>query len=191
MRDGLIGYIDTPAQGNRREPSVEWCADNGCFSDRWQPDRWWKWIERQERTMRFATCPDKVADWDATLRLFDQWAPRMDSAELPVAIVAQDGANVETIPWDDITCVFIGGSTEWKLSQTSEAIIAEANRRNKWAHVGRVNSYRRLRWASDAGANSADGTHLTFNPTKRLAEVLRWLSNLESSPSLDLWSDRS
>lgn len=179
MRDGIIGYIDTPMQGNRRENGVEWCADNGCFSERWEAVKWWRWIDRQERTMRFATCPDVVSDWDATRALFDEWAPRMTDSELPVAIVAQDGAKATSIPWSDISCVFIGGSTAWKVSANTEDIVQEANRRNVWAHVGRVNSYKRLKWARDIGADSADGTMLVFNPTKRLTELRRWLTTLD------------
>lgn len=186
MRDGIIGYIDTPMQGNRREPGVEWCADNGCFSDRWDATRWWRWIDQQERTMRFATCPDVVADWDKTLALFDKWAPRMKDVELPVAVVAQDGATTASIPWADISCVFIGGTTKWKMSANTEDIVQEANRQGVWAHVGRVNSFKRLRWARDIGADSADGTMLVFNPTKRFAELRRWLSALDETHPLPM-----
>lgn len=187
MREGLIGYIDTPAQGNKRDDGVDWCADNGCYSNRWNADRWWRWLDSQERTMRFASCPDVVCDWDETRRRFEEWAPRMIAADLPVAIVAQDGATVESIPWSDVQCVFIGGSTEWKLSQSVELLVSEANRRGVWAHIGRVNSYRRFRWANDIGANSCDGTMLVFDPTGRFAELKRWLEDIDRVPSLPLW----
>ena len=39
MREGSLGFIDTPAQGNVRPDGVMWCADNGCFSDRWDETR--------------------------------------------------------------------------------------------------------------------------------------------------------
>lgn len=186
MRDGIIGYIDTPLQGNRREPNVQWCADNGCYSNKWNADHWWRWLDRQERTMRFAACPDVVSNWESTLQLFEQWAPRMTAAELPVAVVAQDGASVDSIPWTDVSCVFIGGSTEWKLSKQAEAIVGSANARGVWAHVGRVNSYKRLKWARDIGANSADGTMLVFQPTKRLAQLKRWLKTLDELQPLPI-----
>lgn len=188
MRQGLLGFIATPAQGNKKEPGVDWCADNGCFSNKWNGDHWWRWLDRQERTMRFATCPDVVGNWNQTLRLFNKWAPRMTAAQIPVAVVAQDGATPQTIPWDDVSCVFIGGTTEWKLSATAESIVAEANRKQIWAHIGRVNSYKRLRWANDIGANSCDGTMLVFHPTICLERLLRWLSDLQQIPSLPLWA---
>jgi hypothetical protein len=186
MREGIIGYIDTPAQGNKRIENVQWCADNGCFSSKWESSHWWKWLNKQERTMRFAVCPDVVSDWTATQRLFDEWAPKMRAEGFPVAICAQDGARPSEIPWDEIDCVFIGGSTEWKLSSNTEEIISLANRNGTWAHIGRVNSYKRLRWARDIGANSADGTMLVFNPTERLADLKRWLRRLEDSHPLPL-----
>ena len=186
MRDGIIGYIDTPAQGNKREPNVQWCADNGCFSSKWDSSQWWKWINRQERTMKFAVCPDVVADWDGTRRLFEEWQPKMRAEGLPVALCAQDGAVESDIPWNDIDCLFIGGSTEWKLSPNTEQLVAAAAAQRTWAHIGRVNSYKRLRWARDIGANSADGTMLVFNPTKRLAELKRWLQMLDDSTPLPL-----
>ncbi len=45
MAEGVIGLIDTPRQGNRRPPGVLWCADNGCFSERWEPAEWWRFLE--------------------------------------------------------------------------------------------------------------------------------------------------
>jgi len=185
MRDGLLGYIDTPSQGNKREPEVDWCADNGCFSESWDEQKWWRWIDSQERTMRFACVPDVVSDWNATLRLFEKWQPIMDAAQLPLACVAQDGATPDQIPWELIRCVFIGGSTDWKLGEMSESIIREGNNQGVWVHVGRVNSLKRLRWAKHAGADSVDGTMLVFNPTKRLEELLRWLPIVNSEQRLE------
>lgn len=191
MRNGLLGFIDTPAQGNRREPNVDWIADNGCYSNRWNADHWWKWLTRQPQTMRFCTAPDVVGDWQATLDLFATWSPAMSARRLPIACVAQDGATNETMPWHAISAVFIGGSTEWKLSKDSEAIVAEANRRSTWAHIGRVNTLRRLQWAKQIGANSVDGTMLTFNPTARLRQLLRWMQQIETQPSLDGLTQRN
>lgn len=186
MLNHEIGYIDTPSQGNKRPENVDWCADNGCFSERWNETKWWQWLDKQPRTMRFATVPDVVADWNATLERFEQYAPQMTTAGFPIAVVAQDGAQISSVPWQRISAVFIGGSTEWKLSKTSEAIIQEANRLSIWCHVGRVNTFRRLRWARDAGANSVDGTMLTFQPTENFAKLRKWLRVLEDSQPLPI-----
>lgn len=184
MRAGLIGFIDTPMQGNKHVEGADWVADNGCFSNRWVAEKWWGWLNTLPTTMRFACCPDIVGDWDTTRTLFDIWYPKMDAIGIPVACVAQDGAEIEQIDWDSVSCIFIGGSTDWKLSAKAVEIIGEANRRNIWAHVGRVNSLRRMRWAQAAGADSVDGTHIVFEPTKGLQDVLRWSRIVNSEGNL-------
>lgn len=40
MMSGELGFIDTPRQGNRRPIGVTWCADNGCFSDKFNEKQW-------------------------------------------------------------------------------------------------------------------------------------------------------
>ena len=71
MRNGQLGYIDTPAQGNRRPVGVTWCADNGCFSKGYPgDDEWWAWLEANagdSGTCLFAAAPDVVGDAAATL----------------------------------------------------------------------------------------------------------------------------
>jgi len=186
MRAGLIGFIKTPIQGNKLLPGVDWCADNGCFSSKWNEEKWWQWLTNQPRTMRFAVVPDVVADHAKTLELYKKWGPLMTEAEIPCAFVAQDGAVPDEIPWENIASVFIGGSTEWKLSPYSAAIVQRANILNIWAHVGRVNSYKRLRYARDIGANSVDGTYLTFGPDTNLPKLLTWLRRLEQETPLEV-----
>ena len=40
MQSGEIGFIATPLQGNARPPGSPWCANNGCFSDKWEKEKW-------------------------------------------------------------------------------------------------------------------------------------------------------
>ena len=102
------------------------------------------------------------------------------------ALVLQDGATPETVPWREIDAVFTGGSTAWKLSEDAYRLIAEAKHRELWAHMGRVNSLRRLRAADVAGYDSADGTFLTWAPDKNTKRMGRWFENLNIQPSLSL-----
>ena len=99
--------------------------------------------------------------------------------------IAQDGATKD-LPWGDFDCLFIGGTTNWKLSQSAGDLIAEAKKNHKWVHVGRVNSYRRLNLVSILGADSCDGTFLAFGPDKNLPRLLRWFDYLKEQPSLNL-----
>ncbi len=63
--------------------------------------------------------------------------------------------------------------------------MTEAKDRGKQVHVGRVNSARRLRWARDHGADSADGTYVGFGPDVNLPKVTRWLDGVRAAPNFD------
>lgn len=166
-----------------------WAADNGCYT-RGYPDtdsmRWRRFVSRVRagRGCLFVPAPDVVADWTATLDLWRNGGERLARTfEVPVAIVLQDGARLETIPWDAIDAVFIGGSTHWKLS--AGPLIREAVRRNKHAHVGRVNTWGRLAWARACGAHSVDGTHLAHDPGL-LPRLNSWMCRLDQQLGLEL-----
>lgn len=51
-------------------------------------------------------------------------------------------------------------------------------------HWGRVNSLKRMWRARKAGANSADGTYITFAPDLLLPRVCRWLDKVNAQPRL-------
>jgi len=111
--------------------------------------------------------------------------PKIRSIGYKSAFIAQDGAT-KNLPWEEFDCLFIGGTTTWKLSQSAADIMAEAKRNRKWLHVGRVNSYRRLSLISILGADSCDGTFLAFGPDKNLPRLLRWFEKLEEQTCLNL-----
>lgn len=107
----------------------------------------------------FVTVPDVVADARATAHQWVRWAPAVRRRGLPVAFVAQDGCERGLIPpVYEFDALFIGGSTEWKLGPAAAALIRAAKRAGKWVHVGRVNSYERMRYCAAVGADSVDGT---------------------------------
>ena len=117
MRDGLIGYMDTPAQGNARPEGVAWAADNGCFGAGYPGDAaWLAWLASQDPDgCLFATAPDVVGDAEATLTRSAPFLPRIRALGYPAALVAQDGLTIDACPWADIDALFIGGTTAWKL----------------------------------------------------------------------------
>lgn len=188
MIDGHIGFIDTPAQGNLRPAGVSWCADNGCFSDKWDEGKWLAFLEANSgdaATCSFATLPDVVGDATATLGKSQPWISRVKELGYPVALVAQDGQEDVPIPWEEIDALFIGGTTEFKLGQFSRELVSEANRRGLWTHMGRVNSRKRFRYASFIGCDSADGTFLTFAPDANLPILLGWVREDRDCFALD------
>lgn len=178
-----FGAIITPDQGNIVKPGIRTLIDNGCFTkpEAFTVDRYRKLTAEYPRSV-LASVPDVVGDWAATL---DRWQsfPK-DNWPVPLAIVLQDGATVDTVPWGEIGAVFVGGTTEWKLGPEVRSIVAEANARSVWSHMGRVNSHRRLRYADWIGCDSADGTHLAFGPDKYLPGLLRWLDDVNNQASL-------
>lgn len=187
MTAGLIDCIQTPAQGNRAVDRAEWCADNGCYTDRWDEQKWWRFLvdnAHRADSCRFAVAPDVVGDAWATHRRAMPWLSKIRDLGYPVAYVAQDGARAKRLPWDHFDVLFIGGSTEWKLGRTARALVFEAKKRGKWVHMGRVNSERRLRYADAIGCDSADGTYLTFGPDVNLPDVLAWLRGVNDTEGL-------
>jgi hypothetical protein len=175
MTAGLLGSIHTPAGGMPPDPDIPWCADNGCFSDAFDEDKWWQWLSRLDPSgCLFAVAPDVVGDAAATLTRSAPWLPRIRACNLPAALAFQDGQEAIPVPWDDFDVAFIGGTTDWKLGPHARALVAEAKARGKWVHMGRVNSERRYQYARHIGCDSADGTYLAFGPDVNLPKALRW-----------------
>jgi hypothetical protein len=163
----------------------QWCAiDNGCFTEAGQRafnlDNYLGMIDRALETfgedyLLFATAQDVAFDWEGTLRKSLPVLPLIRRVGAPAALVVQDGATPANIPWDEADCIFIGGSTEWKVSPMAAAITLEALRRHLWVHMGRVNSLKRMRIAQSFGCRSADGTYLLHAGDDGVETMLKWL----------------
>lgn len=168
--------------------SVWWAADNALYRD---PDashrRYLRFLlDRAAYADRclFATAPDVLGDAAATWRRSEAVLPEIRLLGFRAALVAQDGIEALPIAWDRFDCLFIGGSTEWKLSEAAYAIAAEARFRGKWVHLGRVNSFRRLRAATAGLYDSCDGTYVAFAPDRNLPRLCRWLDAVNAQPPL-------
>jgi hypothetical protein len=176
--DGVIGYFDTPSQGQPRPDGVKWMADNGCFGSGYPGDeKWIAWLTRNSpdaATCAFATAPDVVANAQATLDRSAPWLAKVRNLGYKVALVGQDGMESLDLPWDDFDAFFIGGSTLWKLGSAARELSGQAKDRGKHLHMGRVNSLRRYRYAEQIGCDSVDGTFLAFGPDKNLPQLLTW-----------------
>lgn len=55
---------------------------------------------------------------------------------------------------------------------------------DRWVHMGRVNSKKRLDTARAMGCDSVDGTYLTFGPDTNLPRLLSWLAAAAREPML-------
>jgi hypothetical protein len=190
-----IGLLVQP--GNSYHLKVKrypfWAADNGAFSSKGGFDhvRFVTMLHRPElraaaASCRFVVAPDVlrvlpcrtvIGDAAATLAQFPAWAREIRSLGYPVALVAQDGLEnmLRDVPWHLVDVLFIGGSTEWKLSEGARRCVEAARARGKASHMGRVNSGKRFALAQSWGVDTADGTFLAFGPQKNLPRLLSWL----------------
>jgi hypothetical protein len=195
VRPALMGRSDmgvmlTPMMGNNPDLSqTHWAADNGCFAQpqKFSLDAYLAWLQGRSRyraTCLFATAPDVVGNAAATWERSRDVLPQLRALGYPAALVAQDGMQQMTIDWDAFDVLFVGGTTAWKLSEPTYALVAEATRRGKWTHQGRVNSLRRLRACALSGFDSADGTYVAFGPDRNLPRVMDWLNRLSMQQTL-------
>lgn len=151
--------------------------DNGVFTGKFSEDDFWKKLDDMlphRETCLFVVAPDVVGNAIATMDSFRYWGPRIKAAGWPVAFVAQDGQELFEFP-PEFDALFVGGSTEWKLSTAADECIIRAQRLGKWVHVGRVNTRRRMRHFQVMGVDSVDGTTVTFAPDKNYPIVDRQL----------------
>lgn len=184
-----LGYIDTPRQGNIRPAEVLWCADNGAFGKGFEEGRWLRFLERNANDLElcaFATAPDVVGDATETLKRSTPWFRPVRELGYQVALVGQDGLGDLDVPWDDFDAFFIGGSTEWKLGPEAKSLVDIARAKGKWVHMGRVNSYKRARYAASIGCDSVDGTYLTYGPKVNLPRLLSWMERINAPQLFDI-----
>ena len=175
-----FGFMVTQRMGHILPPTQVWAADTGCFTESETPfslSRYLRWLSRRPATLcLFATCPDVIGDWKATLKRSKGVPALLRRLRYKPALVAQDGATPDNVPWDDLDALFIGGTTEWKLqSPMVIELLKEAGRRGKWKHLGRVNSGERVILAAMRGCDSVDGTYLCFGKDINLGNLLGWM----------------
>lgn len=130
--------------------------DNGCFKE--FNRKAWERLLLQARDDRpvFVCLPDIVGDAARTLELFEYFKAITEG--LPRALVLQDGIEYVRIPWDDLQCVFIGGSDRFKSSPQAFAAARTAKMLGKDVHLGRVNTAARMRnWLGLADTGDGSG----------------------------------
>lgn len=164
-----------------QQPEQRFGIDNGAFA-KFDADTFRRLLVRElprRDLCRFVAVPDVVASARRTLEVFEHW--KSELACWPIALVAQDGQEHLAIPWNDISAIFIGGSTDWKLGAHAAAIIKTAKAIGKWCHVGRVNTPARFEYFDDLGADSIDGTGMS-----RYSWMRRAIYRRANEPELQL-----
>jgi len=198
-----VGLLNQPASYGPLKPPLYpyWAADNGCFTKPIAPGNkneatWLRWLDRMPReNCLFATVPDMAVHEGkfhddpagATLELFHHYRPYVVDLGYKVGFCLQNGSERPgMVPWDDIDCVFIGGTTEWKIGQYALKLVNDAKARGLWAHMGRANSFKRLKRAAEMQVDSADGTFLKW-PTTNAPRLKHMLESLDQHPQLAMF----
>ena len=157
-----VGELIVPGAGSAPDALAlipgRWAMDNGAFTG-FDVAGFMDMLQRFHGRLgcRFVAAPDVVGDAPATLARWPFWSAVIRGAGFVPALVAQDGLTVAETPWPELGALFIGGHTEWKLGPHAAELIAYANARGLWVHVGRVNSRVRIWHFARAGADSFDG----------------------------------
>ena len=204
MRWEYGGVMFTPEMRNRLDLSgVTWAADNGCYTAgaRFSIERWLAFLTRWrgQGSCLFAVLPDAPFSHADTLTCSLPHVASVRDMGYTPALAIQEGATVETIPWDcGIGAIFIAGgkprpaplslwgdatprmppTRAFKTSDEVKRIVREAKRRGFYVHSARCNSRKALQAAYDVGADSVDGTYLRFAPDKNWKRLQGWLADL-------------
>lgn len=175
----------TPRMGQKPAKGQLWAADNGRFSapQNYSDEKYLAWLSLMPRAAcLFATAPDVVGDAEATLELSWPMFRRINRVGYAVALVAQDGLTPAMVPWHEIDCLFIGGTTKWKLGPEVPPLVEAAIGLRKWVHMGRVNSWRRIEHARAIGCDSVDGTYLAYDARPEV--VHDWVKRAHMNPHI-------
>lgn len=152
------------AAGRLNHEGFPYALDNGAWSAYTQgrpfdEDAFVVALRKMGGGADWTVLPDVVAGGAASLAMSLRWM-RQVLDESPRALLAvQNGMSPEDVaPYlGPRVGIFIGGDTEWKLA-TLPAWCQLAHDLGCWAHVGRVNTRKRILACSSAGATSFDGT---------------------------------
>jgi N12 class adenine-specific DNA methylase len=199
-----LGVLVTPRTQQYRKHLDDYQffgVDNGAFSGKFNEESFYKLLDNireqgdAEKAL-FVAAPDVVGDWKATLERSEPHLDRIRDAGFPVAIVLQNGATPDTVPWDRIDALFVGGDDSFKLSQKDKSgtfdpygeiipLMREAKKRGVPVHFGRVNSAKRLEIVHfGLGGRSVDGTFLKFgDPDEMTKKVVDWLKPWGTFPA--------
>lgn len=172
-----------------RTEGFAYAIDNGAWSDfqrgtAFDEEAFERLLDKLGARADWVVLPDIVAGGIASLNLSVRWMNRSLSVCPLVLIAVQDGMETRDLAplVGPNVGIFLGGSTEWKIARMREWGEFCADQ-GVYYHVARVNTVRRIRMATAAGATSADGSSAS-----RFARTVPLLDSAPRQP--DLYSPR-
>ncbi len=158
-----IGFMVSPAtRWIKAHSFIPYSIDNGIYADTIAGREWnfksfldllYKAKESKVEP-EFIVVPDVLYDAAATRKQFVKYSKILKDLgfNFRLAMAVQDGMTPDDIPSKNVVA-FIGGSTQFKQAKTNDFVEAGYD-----VHVGRVNTLKRLLWASQLGCVSVDGS---------------------------------
>lgn len=161
MKKGYYGVITSPLQNtisSAMKKGALWVGDNGAFTGTVTDEKFEEWLEKlkpYQETNLFIVVPDVVGNAEETIVKYHELSGYLLQEGWKISFVAQDGIKIGQDRFfvgdgelyvdlmDDFDCLFVGGSTEFKLSTLADDCIRKAQEFGKHIHIGRVNSWRR------------------------------------------------
>lgn len=179
-----VGRLLTPVLRTNHLLDSYTAMDNCAYSN-WNPKRFGHTLltfSSRATSFKWVAVPDVVGDAQETLKRFEKWHKTISGLGYPLAFVAQDGLIQEQVPWERISCIFIGGTDDYKLSQEAYNLCKQAKVLRKLVHIGRVNSLERIKRFEDV-MDSFDGLSFSKYSRSNLPRVLRYLESLNIEKS--------
>jgi len=186
--DWTFGQFRTPLT-QYRKGAFDWVLDNGCYTT-FKRETFLRMMKDgiEDDRCKWIVVPDVVGNADATLNRFLDFTEEHPEILKKAAYVAQDGQSMALVPWEDIDCLFIGGTDSFKDGVQAYQLALEAKRRNKWVHVGRVNGISRMvMWFQVADSIDGSGISRYTHMRDRIVREIKCLHQYMQS-SLDDWA---
>lgn len=161
---------------------MPWASDNQAFTGKFNALEYATWLKKFEPyrdSCLFVVIPDVVGDANKTLELYAKYRDNPMYDGWPVAFVAQDGQEYLPLP-DYFDTLFIGGTTNWKVSQAAIECIKIAQALGKRIHIGRVNYGKRYNWFAGLPGSedfTCDGTRVRYEGYKALRQWAQYMAS--------------
>ena len=174
---GLFGHLYSPDGWREPMNCFPYALDNGAYAAykrgaAWDGEAFLRHCDKTaaaDQPPMWVVCPDVVADRAATLRQWDEWAPRLRREYgWSLAFAVQDGMAPVDVPGDH-SLVFVGGTMTWKLN-TLALWCGTFSR----VHVARINRVELLYRCQELGAESVDGTGWWHEDSGQWQGLCRW-----------------